>query len=42
MKAHAPCRKVRQKADGPRLKSQLIGVEAMDHPADGELLDQVG
>ena len=23
----------------PRLKSQLIGVEAMDHPTDGELLD---
>ena len=22
----------------PRLKSQLIGVEAMDHPTDGELL----
>src|SRR5471030_2807624 len=23
----------------PQLKSQLIGVEAMDHPTDGELLD---
>lgn len=23
----------------PRLKSQLVGVEPMDHPTDGELLD---
>ena len=23
----------------PRLKSQMLGIEAMDHPTDGALLD---